>query len=133
MITSGVYDYVNVLGAAADGSWARNNAISNNIANIDTPNYKRQDVSFQWELQQALRNSKYPSLDQKVSEANRENRLSHFSQRTYLDHAGYSYRLDGNNVDIDTENVEMASNQLLYNGIVQSIDSEFKNLKTVIK
>lgn len=131
MITSGVFNYVNVLGAAADGAWARNTAISNNIANIDTPNYKRQDVSFQAELQQALRNSKYPSLDQKVSDAN--GRLSHYSPRAYIDSAGYSYRLDGNNVDIDTENVEMASNQLLYNGIIQGIDDEFKNLKTVIK
>lgn len=133
MITSGVFDYVNVLGSAADGAWARNNAIANNIANIDTPNYKRQDVSFQWELQQALRNNKYTTLDQKVSDVNQSNRLSHFAPRTYTDNAGYSYRLDGNNVDIDTENVEMASNQLLYNGIVQSIDNEFSNLKTVIK
>lgn len=133
MITSGVFDYVNVLSSAADGAWARNNAIANNIANIDTPNYKRQDVSFQWELQQALRNNKYTTLDQKVSDVNQNNRLSHFSPRTYTDHAGYSYRLDGNNVDIDTENVEMASNQLLYNGIVQSINNEFTNLKTVIK
>lgn len=133
MITSGAFNYVNVLGAAADGAWARNSAISNNISNIDTPNYKRQDVSFQWELQQALRNSKYPSLDQKVNNVNKNNSLSHFSPRTYLDHAGYSYRLDGNNVDIDTENVELASNQLLYNGIIQSIDNQFKNYKAVIK
>ena len=133
MITSGVFDYVNVLGAAADGAWARNAAISNNIANVDTPNYKRQDVSFQWELQQALRNNKYPTLDQKVSDVNKSQRLSHFAPRAYVDHSDFSYRLDGNNVDIDTENVEMASNQLLYNGIVQSIDKEFSNFKTVIK
>ena len=131
MITSGVYDYINILGVAADGSWARNSAISNNIANIDTPNYKRQDVSFQSELQMALRHSKYPSLDSKVSDA--QSRLSHYQARPYIDSAGYSYRLDGNNVDIDTENVEMASNQLLYNGIIKSIDNEFSNLKAVIK
>ena len=131
MILSGIYDYVNVLGAAADGSWARNRAISNNIANIDTPNYKREDVSFQAELQQALRDNRYVSLDEKVHAAN--GRLSHVTPRVYKDHAGYSYRLDGNNVDIDTENVEMASNQLLYNGIIQSINDEFKNFKTVIK
>ena len=32
MINTGVYDYINVLDKAADGSWARNNAIANNIA-----------------------------------------------------------------------------------------------------
>ena len=133
MINTGVYDYINVLGKAADGSWARNNAIANNIANIDTPNYKRQDVSFQAELQHALKASKYTSLDTKVRELNEGNRLSHIEPRKYTDYANYSYRLDENNVDIDNENVELASNQIVYQAIVQSINSEFANLKTVIK
>ena len=132
MINSNVFDYVNVLDKAADAAWMRNNAISNNIANVDTPNYKRQDVSFETELQHALRSSKYISLDQKV-EALNSGRLSHIEPRTYLDHTNFSYRLDGNNVDIDTENVELASNQIKYNALVQSIDQEFKNLKSVIK
>ena len=133
MINTGVYDYINVLDKAADGSWARNNAIANNIANIDTPNYKRQDVSFQAELQHALKASKYTSLDTKVRELNENGRLSHIEPRTYTDYANYSYRLDKNNVDIDNENVELASNQIVYQAIVQSINSEFQNLKTVIK
>lgn len=133
MINTGVFDYINVLGKAADGSWARNNAIANNIANIDTPNYKRQDVSFQKELQHALKASKYTSLDTKVRELNTGNRLSHIEPRTYTDYANYSYRLDDNNVDIDNENVELASNQIVYQAIVQSINSEFSNLKAVIK
>ncbi len=131
MITTGVFDYINVLGKAADGSWLRNQAIANNIANVDTPNYKRQDVSFAAELQQAMGDSRYRTLDEKVAAVN--GKLSHITPHTYTDSAGYSYRLDGNNVDIDNENVELASNQIVYNGIVQSIDSEFQNLKTVIK
>jgi len=133
MINTGVYDYINVLDKAADGSWQRNNAIANNIANIDTPGYKRQDVSFQAELQHALKASKYTSLDTKVRDLNEGNRLSHIEPRTYTDYANYSYRLDKNNVDVDNENVELASNQIVYQAIVQSINSEFTNLKTVIK
>jgi len=133
MINTGVYNYINVLDKAADGSWQRNEAIANNIANINTPGYKRKDVSFQAELQHALKASKYTSLDQKVEELNKGNRLSHIEPRTYVDHAEYSYRLDGNNVDVDNENVELASNQIVYQAIVQSINSEFQNLKTVIK
>ena len=132
MIRSDVYNYINVLDKAADASWLRNEAISNNIANVDTPNYKRQDVSFEAELQHALGASKFRSLDDKVADLNGE-RLSHIEPRTYIDHAGFSYRLDGNNVDIDTENVELASNQIKYNALVQSSDQEFKNLKSVIK
>lgn len=131
MITSGVFDYVNVLGKAADGAWKRNEVIANNIANVNTPNYKRKDVSFEKELQTALKASKYKSLDNKVSELS--NKLSRVEPRVYVDSAEYAYRLDGNNVDIDTENVELASNQIKYNGIVTSIDNEFSNLKTVIK
>lgn len=131
MITSGVFDYVNVLGKAADGAWQRNDAIANNIANADTPGYKRQDVSFENELKHALKASRYESLDNKIADVN--GNLSRISPRTYIDSAGYSYRLDGNNVDIDNENVELASNQIKYNGIATSIDNEFSNLKTVIK
>lgn len=133
MITSGVFDYINVLDKAADGAWLRNEAIANNIANVDTPGYKRQDVSFEAELKHALKANKYVSLDEKVKDLNSDGRLSHVNPRTYTDYAGYSYRLDGNNVDIDNENVELASNQIKYNALTQSIDQEFKNLKTVIK
>ena len=52
---------------------------------------------------------------------------------TYRDHAGFSYRLDGNNVDIETENVELASNQLRYQGLTDSISQEFANLQMVMK
>ncbi len=131
MITSGVYDYINVLGKAADGAWARNEALSNNIANVDTPGYKRQDVSFETELQHALKASRYKSLDQKVEEANLH--LNRLDPRVYTDIPNWSYRMDKNNVDIDTENVELASNQIKYNGITNSIDNEFRNLRTVIK
>ena len=133
MISSGVYNYVNVLDKAADGAWARNEAIANNIANIDTPHYKRQDVSFETELKHALKANKYKTLDDKVDDLNQNNRLSHIEPRTYVDHAGFAYRMDGNNVDIDTENVEMASNQIRYNGIITGINNEFSNMKLVMK
>ncbi|MCR4806230.1 MAG: flagellar basal body rod protein FlgB [Lachnospiraceae bacterium] len=133
MIKSDVYNYINVLDKAADASWLRNEAISNNIANVDTPNYKRQDVTFESELKHALGAMKFRTLDDKVEALNRTERLSQIEPRTYIDHAAFSYRLDGNNVDIDTENVELASNEIKYNALIQSIDQEFKNLKSVMK
>ena len=131
MINSDVFNYVNVLDKAADGAWMRNQAIAHNIANVDTPGYKRQDVSFEAELKHALKASKYVSLDEKVDHLN-QNGLSRINPRTYSDYSGYAYRLDRNNVDIDTENVELASNQLKYNALVQSINEEFNNIKTVL-
>ena len=131
MINSDVFNYVNVLDKAADGAWMRNQAIAHNIANVDTPGYKRQDVSFEAELKHALKASKYVSLDEKVDHLN-QNGLSRINPRTYSDYSGYSYRLDRNNVDIDTEGGELASNQLKYNALVQSINEEFNNIKTVL-
>ena len=67
MINSGIYNYIDVLDKAMDASALRSKAIANNIANVDTPHYKRQDVSFAENLQRALKNSKFETLDDKVS------------------------------------------------------------------
>ena len=129
MIQTNAFDYINVLDRAADASWQRNEAISNNIANVDTPGYKRQDVAFESVLQQALGNNRYESMDEKVANVN----LSRLRGRAYVDYANYSYRLDGNNVDIENENVMLAENQLKYQGLISSINQEFTNLKSVMK
>ena len=105
------------------------NTTSNNIANVDTPGYKRQDVAFESVLQQALGNNRYESMDDKVANVD----LSRLRGRAYLDYANYSYRLDGNNVDIENENVMLAENQLKYQGLISSINQEFTNLQTVMK
>ena len=129
MIQTNAFDYINVLNRAADAAWQRNEAISNNIANVDTPGYKRQDVAFESVLQQALGHHRYQSLDDKVANVN----LSRLRGRAYVDYANYSYRLDGNNVDIENENVMLAENQLKYQGLISSINQEFTNLQTVMK
>ena len=129
MIQTNAFDYINVLNRAADAAWQRNEAISNNIANVDTPGYKRQDVAFESVLQKALGNKRYESMDEKVSNIN----LSRLRGRAYVDYANYSYRLDGNNVDIENENVMLAENQLKYQGLISSINQEFTNLQTVMK
>ena len=129
MINSNVFDYINVMGKTADASWKRNEILSNNIANVDTPRYKRQDINFEAQLRQALGNSRYEQVDEKVSSLN----VGDLQARVYTDAANFSYRLDGNNVDIDTENVELASNQIKYNGLINSINQEFANLRMVMK
>ena len=129
MINSSVFDYVDVLGKTADAAWKRNDIIANNIANVDTPGYKRQDIDFESQLRRALGNSRYETVDSKVAHIT----STELDARVYTDAANFSYRLDGNNVDIDTENVELAANQIKYNGLVSSINQEFTNLQLVIK
>lgn len=132
MINSNVFDYINILDKAADAAWLRNDAISNNIANVDTPHYKRQDVGFELELQRALGNSHFETMDAKVANVN-QREIGKLNPYVFTDQADHSYRLDGNNVDIDTENVYLAENQITYNAILDSINQEFSNLKMVMK
>lgn len=129
MINTSAFDYINVLDKAADAAWLRNDAIANNIANVDTPGYKRKDVAFESELQKAMGNSRYKSTDEKVNTIT----SIELKPQVYTDYAGYSYRLDGNNVDIETENVMLAENQLKYQGLMKSVTKEFQNLQSVMK
>ena len=127
----GAFGYVNVLKTAADASWLREEVLTNNIANVDTPNYKRQDIDFSTYLNSAIEASATPAstLTQKINNIDYDN----ISTRTYTDNSTLSYRLDGNNVDLSTENAELASEQHNYTALVDSINNEFSRMKAVIK
>ena len=127
MTGSGAFNYINVLGKACDASWTRNSVISNNIANVDTPGFKRQDVKFEDYLMNEVGYT--DSLDDEVADAD----LDSLNGTTYTDYATVSYRLDGNNVDIDTENSELAKNQIKYYTMLDSVSQEFNRLKSVMK
>lgn len=131
MFTTNVFDYTNILDKAADASWMRENVITNNIANIYTPGYKRQDVDFESVLQKALGKTKYSSLDKKVRELNQD--LGKLTTTSYTDAANYSYRLDRNNVDENTENAELASESLRYQLLTTAITNNFSRMQTVLK
>ena len=131
MFSTNAFDYINILDKAADASALRETAIANNIANIDTPGYKRQEVDFESVLKRELGSYKYVDLDKKVRAVNTD--LSGLNVSTYTDSSNYSYRLDENNVDPDNENVEMASETIRYQMLTNSIDSDFKRMQAVIK
>lgn len=126
MIGSNVYNYVNVLDKAADASWIRNDIITNNLANVDTPNYKRKDVQFETYLIAQVAGG--DSLDENINGID----LSNLTPTTYVDQASLSYRMDGNNVDIDTETAEFAKNQIRYYTLLDSMTQEFSRIKSVL-
>ncbi|MBQ1171818.1 MAG: flagellar basal body rod protein FlgB [Lachnospiraceae bacterium] len=129
MISSNAFDYINVLGKAADASWIRNDLIANNIANYDTPGYKRQDVDFEDALKQAIQSAGGTNMDTKVANL----RKGSLDVSPYTDYGDYSYRLDENNVDVETEQVQLAENQIRYQALMDSINNEFSNLKSAMK
>lgn len=129
MISTSAFDYINVLDKAADASWTRESLIANNIANVNTPNYKRRDLNFESVLNEQLGSCKHESLDAKMRTVD----LGQLNPMVYTDHSSLSYRLDGNNVDIDTEEAELASEQIKYQALTTSISKEFSRMKSVIK
>jgi len=129
MLSSGVFDHIDVWNKAASAAWLRDTAIVNNISNGDTPGYKRQDVDFEGVLKRELGRSKYVSLDEKVSNLHQ----NHLNASIYTDSASYSYRLDGNNVDPEQEQAELVSNRIKYNGLIDSMTKEFARIKSVLK
>lgn len=126
MIGTNVYNYVNVLDKAADASWTRYEVISNNIANVNTPNYKRKDVQFESYLMRELIGS--GTMEERVSNMN----LNHINGTIYTDNATLSYRLDGNNVDIETETAKQAETQIKYSALMDSITAEFSRIRSVL-
>jgi flagellar basal-body rod protein FlgB len=129
MLSTNAFNYVNVLDKAADASWQRETVLANNIANVDTPGYKRQDLDFESTLKEELGRCKHESLDAKIDSAD----LDNLNASVYTDLSNYSYRLDDNNVDIDVEEVEFASEQLRYQGITAGINNEFSRMQAVLK
>ncbi|MCI9427919.1 MAG: flagellar basal body rod protein FlgB [Eubacterium sp.] len=129
MFSSNVYSYIDVLNKASDASWLREQTLANNLSNVNTPGYKRKDVDFQGVLRRELGNMKFETLDTKVENAD----LGRLKASTYVDAANYSYRIDKNNVDVDTENVELASEKLRYDALTDSMTQEFSRLRTAMQ
>ena len=83
-------------------------------------------------LERELMDSKYNrNLDSRVHNMN----LDRLTATSRIDMAAesFSYRLDGNNVDMNTESVELAKNQLKYYTLMNSMSQEFSRLKMVLK
>lgn len=121
-----MFSYIDVLGKTADASWTRMEVISDNIANVSTPNYKRKDVQFESYLAAQVNDG--DTLDQCVENID----LDSLQATTYVDNSQYSYRYDGNNVDIDTENSEMAKTQVRYQALMESLTNEYSRIKTAL-
>ncbi len=125
-----LYTNIDFYKKALEGSWEKNKTISNNIANVNTPNYKRKTVSFENQLKKTIETNK---LDLQTTNKNHISiGKSEFTPIVSKDKST-SYRIDGNNVNIDKETGELAKNTIMYNALVQQISNDFKRIKNVIQ
>ena len=125
----GLFTSINIAATGMSAERLRSDVISNNIANADTPGYKRQDVDFEAQLSKALGKADVDNMEAKVASL----RSRELEAKTHSDFSEYDYRLDENNVDIQVENVNLAKNQLKYNGLMTSVRMEFQNLINAMK
>lgn len=109
----------------------RAKTIANNMANVNTKDYKRFNVVFEENLKKDD-NSSGLELKRTNSTHFSSNNLGNDNVSIEQDKST-SMRSDGNNVDLDIEKVNQAANTLKYNALITNINSKFNNLKTVIK
>ncbi|WP_461205745.1 flagellar basal body rod protein FlgB [Clostridium sp. DL1XJH146] len=127
IVNNNTYD---LLKSSLDAVNLRQSVISNNISNVNTPNFKASRVSFEDKLKAAIGEgtlSLTGNNEKHIGTGNIENIDAEVLQDKDL-----KVNEDGNSVDIEKEMVDMASNQILYNALVQQVNKKLSNLSYVV-
>lgn len=128
---------LDVLQRTMDVSLLRREVIANNIANAETPNFKRTDVTFEASLAKAIASENQSSFemtltDEKHIPGNRAVDYKTIKPRRVLD---YTTQADsnGNNVDIEKEMMDVVKNQMRYQVLTQAVSEQFQKINMIVK
>ena len=111
-----------VLAKSLDGYAERHKAISSNIANAETPGYKRLAVSFENELRQVLEDDNAQRVERAIPQIQTE------MTRDYSTPS----RTDGNNVVIDQEVTGLMKNSMSYQATASLLNQKLAALRIAI-
>jgi len=127
-----IFKPVDNLQRGLQASWMRNAVIRNNIANIETPNFKASEVEFETLMARAIENSGFQGT--KTHPRHMDIGAGSFENITprIVQNRNLSMRMDGNNVDIESENVNLARNSIYYNTLLEKMNSEIRRLRMAI-
>ncbi|WP_066067195.1 flagellar basal body rod protein FlgB [Neobacillus soli] len=120
---------ITVLQQALDASVLRHNAISNNIANVNTPNYKPQKVVFEEILKGELANSSFKGKRSDSKHIPIGNSIA----KPFITEQPMVMQNNGNGVDVDSEMTNLTKNSIWYQTLSYQLSEEFNLLKTAIK
>ncbi|HZK53844.1 MAG TPA: flagellar basal body rod protein FlgB [Desulfosporosinus sp.] len=127
---------LNVLQKGLEASSMRQQVLANNVANIETPGFKRSDVDFQTVLGTVLADKGGP-LSMKLTDQKHILGISNVggpgSGSGIVTDQSTTLRSDGNNVDVDSEMTNVAENGLYYNSLTSAISSQLGLLRMVLK
>ena len=126
-----------ILTREMDVSVLRRDVIANNVANADTPNFKRSVVNFESQLKRALDSEKAERFPQYVTNSrhivfDKPMDWQGVAPRRVLDYLTEA-KNNGNNVDVEEEGMSALNNQLLYTTLAQVVSSEFQRVNIVLK
>lgn len=124
------FDNINLQNRALDVSWLKHDIIAQNIANSETPGYKRKKVVFDGVLEAAMSENMTP-LKRTHSNHIASPNLN-FSPAVITD-MDAEMRIDGNSVDIDIEMAEEAKNSIKYNAMINQVSAQLRRLRASIK
>lgn len=109
-----------------DFLWKQQEVLAMNIANVDTPGYKRKTVTFEDEYRNRLMAASQTKNTSKIRQAIDEADCLVYSR----DDSG---RVDENNVNADVENTRIARSTLHYQYLLQSVSNDIKRYQSVAK
>lgn len=124
------FNSINIYEKALNASWAKNQVISNNIANVNTPGYKRQDVKFESILKESIKGQSFTLS--KTHPKHLPLNGSSNSIHQIVEESNTSFRRDKNNVNIDVEMAELSKNTIKFNSLVQQISSNLRRLRMAV-
>ncbi|MDS1029521.1 flagellar basal body rod protein FlgB [Bacillota bacterium LX-D] len=117
---------------ALDAAALRESTIANNVANVNTPGFKRSYVNFEEALQKSLNpKSNFTLAADEQGHLQAAENLETLQPEVATDYST-SMRQDGNNVDIDSEMVQAAMNMINYNFAAAKASSKLSILSYVI-
>lgn len=128
------YDNIGINARALDAASLRHSILADNIANIDTPGFKRSDVSFQTALKRALDPASRIELNRGSSrhfETEPTRDVNKVRPRVYSEVDTWT-RNDKNNVDPEVEMSHIAQNTLYYQAVANRLSASFRTLQTVV-
>lgn len=107
----------------------KNKTIAQNIANVDTPNYKAKDVSFKSMLNDAK--------SETIAANRNDQRHYEFTMSTstpgVFSYENYKARHNGNGVNMDAQQASLAENTIYYNALIERVSGKLTSLNNVIK
>jgi flagellar basal-body rod protein FlgB len=122
-----------LLQAALKGLSTRQQTIADNVANVDTPQFKASRVSFETELKQALGTGDQPLPMFKVTNGVAgPGDSSGDVKPTVTTESDTSRRNDGNNVDVDREMLDLTDTNMRYNAVISTVSSKLQILRYAI-